>query len=83
MLIVPLLLDGGAKLWWKKRAAPDQDDHEYECNHCYMTGLDKLPEGYEDITDVSYTALKARKIELDGPDSVPEPKLRKRKTAKP
>lgn len=76
---------GGAKLWWRKKTLPGQNDQSYECHRCHLTGFEKLPEGYENIKEISYTALKARKIELDGPDSVPEPKLRPRKTmiAKP
>ena len=77
---------GGAKLWWKKRIDPGQDDREsYQCHRCYFTGFDKLPEGYEDIPRVSIKALRARKIELDGPDSIPDFRGRPRKptTTKP
>jgi hypothetical protein len=67
-------------LWWRKITLPGQNDQSYECHRCHFTGFEKLPEGYEDIKEISYKALKARKIELDGPDSVPEAELRPRKT---
>jgi hypothetical protein len=71
---------GGAMLWWqKKRAGPDQNE-SYECHRCHFTGFDKLPEGYEDIPRVAYSALQARKIELDGPGSIPEPRKHTKKT---
>jgi hypothetical protein len=63
---------GGAKLWWqKKRTGPD-DPVSYECHRCYFTGFDKLPRGFEDIPKVAYSAVKARKIELDGLNSISE-----------
>lgn len=75
---------GGAKLWWQKREVPGQDDNKsYECHRCYCTGLDKLPKGYEDIPEITLAALRARKIELDGPDSIPDSQLHSRKTAIP
>lgn len=35
-----------------------------------------MPEGYEDIKEPTHTALRARKIELDGLDPVPQQKRR-------
>jgi hypothetical protein len=61
---------GGAKLWWQKKRTDPDEPETYECHRCYFTGSDKLPKGYEDIPKVAYSALKARKIELDGLGSI-------------
>lgn len=61
---------GGAKLWWQKKRTDPDESESYECHRCYFTGFDKLPKGYEDIPNVAYSALKARKIELDGLGSI-------------
>ncbi|CAD0097678.1 unnamed protein product [Aureobasidium mustum] len=66
---------GGFKMWWKRNPRPDQDDNElYKCHKCYFTGPEAMPEGYEDIKEPITRALKARKIELDGPNSIPQKK---------
>lgn len=72
---------GGLKLWWQKKNASGQDHQSYECHNCYFTGPEQLPEGYEDIPEATFTAFKARKIELDGPDSIPKSGRRSRKIA--
>jgi hypothetical protein len=71
---------GGAMLWWQKKRADPGQDESYECHRCYFTGFDKLPEGYEDIPKVACSALRARKIELDGPGSIPKPGKYAKKT---
>lgn len=72
---------GGNKMWWKRKLDLDPDDNElYECHKCYFTGSEAMPEGYEDIKEVTLTALKKRKIELDGPHSIPQQKKKNTKT---
>jgi DNA-directed RNA polymerase subunit M/transcription elongation factor TFIIS len=71
---------GGAKLWWQKKRTETDEPESYECHRCYFTGFDKLPKGYEDIPKAACSALKARKIELDGLDSISEHRKHATKT---
>jgi hypothetical protein len=59
---------------WKQRQSvdgtqsggsqPEQgpEEEKYLCQKCYLTGPEAMPEGYEDVTNI--TELRARKKEL-------------------
>lgn len=68
---------GGFKMWWKRKTDSAQDDNElYPCHKCYSTDSEAMPEDYEDVEESTITTLRARRIEINGPDSIPQ---RKRK----
>lgn len=72
---------GGFKMCWKRKTDLDQDVNEiYLCHKCYFTGSEAMPEGYEDIEEPTVKKLKVRKLELDGPDSIPARRKKTRKT---